>query len=413
MPYGLDYSDVRYETDHAGNRLKATIPYTMFSALTEFWIAARRAQTAQLEASTRPGLFKGSLQAAQVPTPDDPPTVSPRRDSARPLNLNDRHWQSLIARLPEEVEPQAKLETPAAISPPEAFPPDTLSTSLVDSSPKPKRRVFYRAFVEAPPTEVVDRVANGMYFIRAWREHRGLTVEDAADLLGRDKTTVAWHESGKATPSRLTLEKLAQVYDCPVAQLTPLPGSDDSAFDEKPVQAAPVIAEVKPEQRRRTIKEPRSPAATDYPDAVLAYMVAGKSPMLAWRLYRNMTVKALAEAYATTSSNVKSMEQHAWLRRSTIAKLWPVFHCKPEQLLRPEGMPSLRGTLQTEAKIVISEPARVNKAVDRHSEQPASVMEAAFLQAGVVEPTVLREVKERDRARIERLAKMQAELERL
>ena len=76
MSYGLDFEGVRYETDYAGNRLKATIPYTMFSALVEFWIAARRAQTASLEARSKPGQYKGSLPVipeANAESPDSLP----------------------------------------------------------------------------------------------------------------------------------------------------------------------------------------------------------------------------------------------------------------------------------------------------------------------------------------------------
>src|SRR5579864_802861 len=67
MYYGLDFSEVRYETDHTGNKLKATIPYPMFSALIEFWREARRAQTASLETKSRPGQFKGSLPSLPEP----------------------------------------------------------------------------------------------------------------------------------------------------------------------------------------------------------------------------------------------------------------------------------------------------------------------------------------------------------
>ncbi len=410
MSYGLDLTEVRYETDHAGNRLKATIPYTMFSALTEFWVAARRAQTAKVEADTRPGQYKGSLQAVQVPTPDEPAASRPP-DILTANTPHDRHWQSLIARMP--VEPPAEQ---AAADPP---PPDDSPEATSPPAAKPTtRRVFYREFVDAPPAEIAERIAGGAYFTRAWREHRGLTLADAADLFGRDKTTIIFHESGKSTPSRITLEKLAQIYDCPLGQITPKPGSDDSPFYGKPVQAAPVEVEAKPVQRR-TVREPRSPADTDYPDAVLAHMMAGKSPMLAWRLYRNMTLKALAEAYGNTSSNVKTMEQHAWLRRPSIDRLCAVFHCKPDQLLRPAGMPGAHGQEPAAPESDAPAPHVVKleprKLADEPTAAAASMMESAFMQATVTDGATRdsREGKERDRARDGRLAKMQAELARL
>jgi transcriptional regulator with XRE-family HTH domain len=413
MSYGLDYSEVRYETDHVGNRLKATIPYTMFSALTEFWIAARRAQTAKVEATSRPGQFKGSLQAAQLATKDETIAARPP-DCPTPLNPHDRHWQNLIARLPE-FPPEAQ---PAAIeaSPPPASPPDPIPVSVAAKKPS---RVFYREFVEAPPAEVMERIASGVYFTRAWREYRGLTLGDVAELSGRDKTTIVWHESGKSVPKLPTLDRLAQVYDCPVAQMTPKPGSDTSPFEGMPeVEPAkahkPVPGEVK---AHRTISEPRSPADTDYPEGVLAHLLAGKSPMLAWRLYRGMNVKALAEAYGTTGSNVKAMEANGWLRPKTIDKLCPIFHCKPEQLLRPDGMASTRDAIQDTA-LAMPAPAVVingNAEAKRKAMDPApkSAMEAAFLQAGVTDGRSHRDPNEKDRARDGRLARMQAEMARL
>ncbi|MBN3756101.1 helix-turn-helix domain-containing protein [Paraburkholderia sp. Tr-20389] len=351
MSYGLDLSEVRYETDHAGNRLKATIPYTMFSALTEFWVAARRAQTARVEARSRPGQFKGSLQAAQLPTPDEPAAASPPPESLRPRNPHDRHWQTLINSLPvvdDPPEPEARL---AVTSPPEEVflaqaSPARASPEVIKS---PKERVFYREFVEAPPVEVAERIAVGVYFTRAWREYRNLTLADAADLFGRGKATIMWHESGKSAPKPVTLGKLAQIYDCPVAQMMPLPGSDTSPFTGEARKGESVV-EAKAEKVPRTITEPRSPANTDYPEGVLEHLIAGKSPLLAWRLYRGMSVKALAEAYGTTTSNLTAMERNAWLRRSTIDKLCPIFHCYPAQLLRPDRMASLHDVVQHAAE---------------------------------------------------------------
>jgi hypothetical protein len=101
MSDGLDFTEVRYETDHAGNRLKATIPYAMFSALTEFWIAARRAQTAKIEATAKPGQYKGALSS--IASGDEPPAVEPPAPhSGASLNPHDRHWNNLIARMPVE-----------------------------------------------------------------------------------------------------------------------------------------------------------------------------------------------------------------------------------------------------------------------------------------------------------------------
>lgn len=415
MSYGLDYSEVRYETDHAGNRLKATIPYAMFSALTEFWVAARRAQTAKLEATTRPGQYKGSLQATHSPIPDEPAAPIPKHQSAHPT---DRKWGALLATLPTDSIPATDLSASAS---PVTTPVDPASGEAAPA--RRYRRLFYREFVEAPPAEVMERIERGVYFIRAWREYRGLTLLDAADLFARDKTTIIWHESGKNAPSRATLEKLAQIYDCPLAQMTPKPGADTSPFagDRKKPQAA---AEPKP-KAPRTITEPRSPADTDYPDAVLAHLMSGKTPMLAWRLYRSITIKDLAHAYGGREPNIKAMEQNAWLRRGTIDKLCAIYHCKPEQLLRPAGMPSMREALdelsttiakaseQPAAQPVaptapVPVPARA-KRTKAASAPVVSAMEAAFLQTGTIESPR----QDKDRKRDERLARMQKEMAQL
>jgi transcriptional regulator with XRE-family HTH domain len=266
--------------------------------------------------------------------------------------------------------------------------------------------VFYREFVDAPPAEVMERIEGGVYFTRAWREYRGLTLADAAELLGKDKTTIIWHESGKTAPKASTLEQFAQVYDCPVAQMTPKPESDDANTKDEAVAGS---------KARRAMLEPRAPADTDYPDAVLAHLIAGKSPMLAWRLYRNMTLKALAEAYGNTTSNVKAMEANGWLRPTTIDKLCPVFHCKPAQLLRPEGMPTSRETMNelagaiADAGEVPSQDAVPVRKARAAGEPVASAMEAAFMQAGTLE----QRQRDKNRTRHDRLARMQAELARL
>lgn len=49
MSYGLDFSDYRFLTDHKGNKLRADIPYAMFSMLIECRQAALAAQTRQIE----------------------------------------------------------------------------------------------------------------------------------------------------------------------------------------------------------------------------------------------------------------------------------------------------------------------------------------------------------------------------
>ncbi|WP_051390810.1 helix-turn-helix transcriptional regulator [Paraburkholderia mimosarum] len=445
MPYGLDYSEIRYETDHDGNRLKATIPYTMFSALIEFWIAARRAQTAKLEASARPGQYKGSLQSAQLPdenVADETPRANTKPATFSPFP-NDKRWNSLVARMPEEPLAVAQPPEPAAAPIPEPRAAEAEPAQSVAEATKPKAdRVFYREFMAKPPAEVMALIAKGTYFVRAWREHRGLTLTDAAELLGLDKTTIIWHESGRSAPKIKTLEKFAQGYDVPILQITPKPGTDDSPFEGRkqrvranvsPAKAAverttrrvapPVASEAtEPSTKKRhAAPEPLSPAGTVYPEGVLSSLLAGKSPILAWRLYRGMSLKDLADQYGGRAGNVKAMEEQSFLRPPTIAKLCAVFHCKPEQLLRPADLEARRDpkriTEHTNGGALAPSPVVAPLAIDTPRErrvapvdQPMSVIGEAFVQAKTIDT---QRESMRQRARLntaDRLARMQREL---
>ena len=94
MPYGLDLEAVQYLTDDQGKQHAMQIPVPMFTTLTEFWIAARRARTARTEAQARPGQYKGSLQA-HVPSGEGErtPTI-PEQTATPPAPFStDRRWQ--------------------------------------------------------------------------------------------------------------------------------------------------------------------------------------------------------------------------------------------------------------------------------------------------------------------------------
>lgn len=407
MSYGLDFTEVRYETDHQGNRLKATIPYVMFSALTEFWIAARRAQTAKLEAGTRPGQYKGSLHGAQSP-PDDPPAqvsppVSQNATSAFP---NDRHWQNLVSRMPAEPPP-----APPAEAQPESALPEAQSKPAFSAETKPKAdRVFYREFMQHPPTGVASLVRKGTYFLRAWREHRGLTLKDAAELVGLNSTTILWHEAGRSVPTIRTLEKFAQAYDVPILQLTPKPGTDDSPFIPKQrAKAEPkavTARATKPKAngaKRASPVEPLSPAGTAYPDGVLNSLLEGKSPTLAWRLYRGMTLAQLAEQYGGRAGNVKTMESQSSLRPATIDKLCKVFRCRPEQMLRPADLEARRHAkpLSDDTDVESAPAPETSMPITprEHRLEPAkSSIVAAFEQARSID-NAPRDARQRARAR--------------
>ncbi|MPW11453.1 helix-turn-helix domain-containing protein [Paraburkholderia sp. CNPSo 3155] len=432
MPYGLDYTDVRYETDHDGNRLKATIPYTIFSALTEFWIAARRAQTAKIEAGARPGQYKGSLQAAQLP--DEQPAETAETKSATSRHFpHDQHWQNLVARLPVDVEPAAP-STPEAVAAPIPEPADAPAPQQPVVGPSKKQkvgRVFYREFMAKPPAEVMALINKGTYFIRAWRIYRGLTLADAAELCGVDLTTIIWHENGRGAPKIRTLEKFAQAYDVPILQITPKPGTDDSPFEatQKRTAATPARTRAKsddppadPAPKKHAIAAPLAPADTTYPDGVLDSLLAGKSPLLAWRLYRRLSLNQLAEQYGGRPGNLKAMEEKSSLRSATIEKLCKVFHCKPEQLLLPVDLEARRESAgaSSTASVASTAPAVVPAAPSGASStrraapvaQPQSVIAAAFEHAQTIDPQA-REARQHGRSKVDRLARMQRELSRL
>jgi hypothetical protein len=206
MSYGLDFNECRFVTDHKGNRLRADIPYNMFSMLVEFRQAALRAQTEQIEKSVRPGTFKGSLgTVAEIPanqqvTPDAArSSSSPRASAAK--SSRDR-LEALFTVLPQtnvEVVPTPSCDVQQAAH--------TVSTR--------SRHVFFPREFRAPiPAEVVGAIGNGTYFLRAWREYRKYKPADSAELAGLSVATITWHEQGYNVPGEDTLKRFAEIYDC-------------------------------------------------------------------------------------------------------------------------------------------------------------------------------------------------------
>jgi antitoxin component HigA of HigAB toxin-antitoxin module len=72
------------------------------------------------------------------------------------------------------------------------------------------------------PLAVVQATAlGGATPLRAWREHRGLTLQALADAAGLSKPYVSQIESGKRAGTAATLKKLASALGVPVAVLLP------------------------------------------------------------------------------------------------------------------------------------------------------------------------------------------------
>ncbi|QUO23811.1 helix-turn-helix domain-containing protein [Burkholderia cenocepacia] len=309
MSYGLDLSDCRFVTDHKGNRLRADVPYHVFSMLVEFRQAALRSQTERVENATRPGMYRAALGAAV--TPEHQPAVA---------STSNRFKSSKRSQLEALFEPAAPIAPIAPIVEPAPVP---------TPAPAPRKnartRVYFpREFREAIPEPVAHAIGNGTYFLRAWREYRQLSKYEAAELAGLSADTILWHEQGYSIPGNDTLKRFADIYDCAFEQLLPKEKSD----------VAPVKMAAPPEAPKMKF----APIDTDYPDAVLAHIVSGKSPITAWRLHRHMTLKDLADAYGTSKYNLQKMEDSLNLRGKTLEKFCGIFHCQMNQLYRPEGL---------------------------------------------------------------------------
>ena len=65
------------------------------------------------------------------------------------------------------------------------------------------------------PLSVVEAKLGGASPLRAWREHRGLSLQALADAASVSKPYVSQIESGKRTGTAATLKKLANALNVP------------------------------------------------------------------------------------------------------------------------------------------------------------------------------------------------------
>jgi len=56
-------------------------------------------------------------------------------------------------------------------------------------------------------------------YLRAWREHRDLTLEQVAEAFNKSHTTISRWEAGKVTIKEADLAKLAALYNATAGQL--------------------------------------------------------------------------------------------------------------------------------------------------------------------------------------------------
>jgi transcriptional regulator with XRE-family HTH domain len=293
MAYGLDMSQVHYEIDEGGNRIRAIVPIKMFTTLTSFWHDTRRAQTAREERVTRPGLYRSSLGSA-VESGHSPPDTSPSALALESGNKFDCKWAALLERMPgADEECDAVLLSLPVVSTP-ALP------VLTDSQPV---------------------TTNGSHFLRAWRDYRGWSLRELAELLCISASSLSRYERNCIRLPVQMLPRLAHMLDCSIEQLMTKPGS-----------VPPRVSVVEPQDVLPVVQGAND---TAFPAPVRQYLESGKSPVTAWRLYRQLSMTDLAEQYGCAKQGVETMERAEHLRAATLEKLAHVLHCEPQQLLRP------------------------------------------------------------------------------
>ena len=71
------------------------------------------------------------------------------------------------------------------------------------------------------PAKVAYAIADGAHPLRAWRQHRSLTLQALADAAGVSKPYVSQIEGGKRAGTAATLNKLAKALGVPLDALQP------------------------------------------------------------------------------------------------------------------------------------------------------------------------------------------------
>ena len=69
------------------------------------------------------------------------------------------------------------------------------------------------------PMAVVVATGDGTHIVRAWREHKGMTLQALADAAGLSKAYLSQIEGGKRQGTSATLQKLAAALGVPVGVL--------------------------------------------------------------------------------------------------------------------------------------------------------------------------------------------------
>lgn len=72
------------------------------------------------------------------------------------------------------------------------------------------------------PAAVAHAIADGAPPLKAWRDHRGLTMQELAKAAGVSRPYISQIESGRRTGTLATLTRLAQALDIQVQALAPV-----------------------------------------------------------------------------------------------------------------------------------------------------------------------------------------------
>ena len=73
---------------------------------------------------------------------------------------------------------------------------------------------------ELIPAEVVNAILDGKNPIKVWREYRGLTQQQLADMVGISKPYLSQIETGKRTGTTDVLSTIAKALDVSLEQVT-------------------------------------------------------------------------------------------------------------------------------------------------------------------------------------------------
>ncbi|EFL52909.1 transcriptional regulator, XRE family [Solidesulfovibrio fructosivorans JJ]] len=102
---------------------------------------------------------------------------------------------------------------------------ERLVAALEDAHDAATLEAFYRKLVsgeeETFPAEVADRLLAGEHPVRVLRSHRGMTLQQVADICGVTNAHISQIERGKRCMSTELLQKMAEALRVDIELLLP------------------------------------------------------------------------------------------------------------------------------------------------------------------------------------------------